>query len=388
MRKGDSVNKYIITSESVTEGHPDKLCDQISDSILDAYLDLDGNSRVAVETMISNKLLIIAGEITSNVKVDIEEIAKETIKEIGYINDEDGYNFDKSIVITNIVEQSSDISRGVNKKEICAGDQGIVFGYACNETKNYMPYPIEMANRLARRLAYVRKNNIVTGLKPDGKTQVSVIYENGKVVGIDSIVIAAQHQKNALNLKENIMNKVILNEIDNNLISDSTKIYINYTGNFVKGGPSADSGLTGRKLIVDTYGGIGRHGGGAFSGKDPSKADRSGAYMARYVAKNIVAAGLADKCEVGLSFVIGKKEANSIEINTFGTEKYDMSKIYDLVINTFNFSIDYIIKKFKLQRPIYKNLAAYGHFGRDDDIYLWEKTDCAIYLKKRIGELN
>lgn len=386
MKSGEKMKEFIVTSESVTEGHPDKVCDQISDAILDAYLLQDKDSRVAVETMISHKLLIIAGEVTSKGQVDVEAIAKKTLERIGYTSMESGFDFDQAIVITNLVNQSLDIARGVNKDKICAGDQGIVFGYASRQADNLMPYSIDFAHRLAARLSYVRKKNLIPGLYPDGKSQVTVRYgENNQLIAIDNIVIAAQHREDVENLKVDILKEVILKVIDPKYIDINTKIYINQTGKFVKGGPGADSGLTGRKIIVDTYGGVGRHGGGAFSGKDPSKADRSGAYMARYMAKNLVASGLVDECEVGLSFVIGKEEAASIEINTFGSEKIDKKKIEEIVGEVFDLSIDSIIKNFDLQRPIYSNIASYGQMGRREDIYLWERTDKKDEIRNLAG---
>ncbi|WP_243343525.1 methionine adenosyltransferase [Anaerococcus sp. AGMB09787] len=373
---------YVITSESVTQGHPDKICDQISDAILDEYLKFDKNARVAVETMISNKLLVIAGEVSSKIKIDVEEIAKEVLEDIGYNTIDIGFDFNKSIVISNIVEQSHDISIGVNKEKICSGDQGIVYGYACNETKNYMPYSIDLANRLVKRLDYVRKNYIIEGLNPDGKSQVSIHYRDENIISIDSIVIAAQHKINVSNIKNKIIEEVIMKEIDNRYLNHETKIYVNNTGKFVKGGPAADCGLTGRKIIVDTYGSVCKHGGGAFSGKDPSKADRSGAYMARYIAKNIVASRIADRCEVGLSFVIGKEKVDSIYLNCFGSEKVSIEKINSMIPLVFNLSINSIINNFNMRRPIYRDLSTYGHFGRSEKEYLWERLDKIEIIRK------
>lgn len=377
----------VLTSESVTEGHPDKVCDQISDAILDAHLEQDPFSRVACESFITNGALFIGGEITSNAKVDVKEVAKNTIKKIGYTDEESGFNPDKAIIMTNIIKQSEDIAMGVIKEKICAGDQGMVYGYATDETQNYMPYTIHTAHKLARRLAYVRKQGIIQGLYPDGKTQVSAVYdENGNVQKIDSIVIAAQHHRDIdlSKLRYEIIEKVIFEEIDKNLLKSDTKIHINATGFFAKGGPSADSGLTGRKIIVDTYGGIARHGGGAFSGKDPSKADRSAAYLARYIAKNVVAAGLSKKCEVEMSFVIGKEGAQTVYINTFGTERVSKECIEYAIKNTFDFTIDGAINNFNMRNPIYLELASYGHFGRMEERFAWERTDKVSKLKNQV----
>ncbi|MBU5669766.1 methionine adenosyltransferase [Peptoniphilus sp. MSJ-1] len=381
------MNKFIITSESVTEGHPDKVCDLVSDSILDEYLKKDSNSRVAIESMISNNLLLLAGEVTSKAKVDVEKVAIDTIKEIGYSNDESGFDVDKAIVITNIDEQSKDIAMGVNREKICAGDQGLVFGYATRESNSYLPLSCELSHKLAKRLSVVRKEGIVDGLFPDGKSQVSIVYENNKPSYVKSIVLAAHHKesKDIATLRYELIKEVIFKEIDNSLLKKDTSIHINATGKFTIGGPRADVGLTGRKIIVDTYGGLGRHGGGAYSGKDPSKADRSASYMARYVAKNVVAANLCDRCEVQLAYVIGKENPESIYINTFGTEKYDLKKIYDVVNSVFDFSIDSIIKNLRLQRPIYKKTAAYGHFGREESEFTWEKIDKKDEIKNLIG---
>lgn len=381
------MNKFIITSESVTEGHPDKVCDLISDSILDEYLKQDSNSRVAVENMISNNLLVIAGEVTSSAKVDVEKVALNTIKEIGYSTNESGFDVEKAIIITNINEQSKDIAMGVNREKICAGDQGLVYGYATNESKSYLPLAAELSHALAKRLSKVRKECIVKGLYPDGKSQVSLVYENGIPSYVKSVVLAAHHKesKDIATLRYELIKEVIMKVIDSSLIRKDTSIHINATGKFAIGGPMADVGLTGRKIIVDTYGGFGRHGGGAYSGKDPSKADRSASYMSRYVAKNLVAADLCDKCEVQLAYVIGKENPESIYIDTFGTEKYDLEKIYDVTKKVFDLSIDGIIKNLRLQRPIYKKTAAYGHFGRNEDEFTWEKTDKKYEIKNLIG---
>lgn len=380
------MNKFIITSESVTEGHPDKVCDIISDSILDEYLKKDSNSRVAIENMISNNLLVIAGEVTSKVKIDVEKVALDAIKEIGYSTNESGFDVDKAIILTNIDEQSKDISMGVNQEKICAGDQGLVFGYATNESKSYLPLAVELSHALTKRLSEVRKKGIVQGLYPDGKSQVSLVYEDGRPSYVKSIVLAAHHKasKDIALLRYELIKEVIMKVIDKSLIKGDTLIHINATGKFTIGGPKADVGLTGRKIIVDTYGGIGRHGGGAYSGKDPSKADRSASYMARYVAKNLVAAGLCDKCEIQLAYVIGKENPESVYIDTFGTEKFALEKIYKVTEKVFDLSIDGIIKNLKLQRPVYKKTAAYGHFGRDEDEFTWEKTDKKDELKNLI----
>lgn len=377
--------KKILTSESVTEGHPDKICDQISDAILDAHLGQDANSRVACECFITKDALFIGGEITSNAKVDIKRIAKQTIKKIGYTNAESGFDVENASIIVNLNTQSKDIAMGVNREKICAGDQGMVYGYACDETKEKMPFTISLAHHLAKRLAKVRKEGIIQGLYPDGKTQVSAVYDNeGNVESIDNIVIAAQHFKDIdiADLRMQIIDKVILKEVDISLLRPTTKIHINATGMFSKGGPMADSGLTGRKIIVDTYGGIARHGGGAFSGKDPSKSDRSAAYLGRYIAKNIIASKLAKKCEVEMAFVIGKTEPQTIYINTFGTNQIPEEEIVKAVKKSFPLSIDGAIKELELRKPIYQKLAAYGHFGREG--YAWEEINRVPLLLKNI----
>lgn len=378
------MGKYILTSESVTEGHPDKVCDQISDAILDAYLEQDENARVAVECLIGKKLLVISGEITSTGNVDIKQIAKNTLSEIGYTTDESGFDLENADILVNIGKQSPDIAMGVNRKKICAGDQGMVYGYACNENIEFIPTTIYLSHKLTQRLAEVRKKGIMPYLYPDGKSQVSIIYnENGEIEGIDSIVIAAQHSKDIDigQLRTDIINNVIFPVIDIKYLKKNTKIHINSTGLFVIGGPNGDCGLTGRKIIVDTYGGIGHHGGGAFSGKDPSKTDRSGSYMARYIAKNIVAANLAKCCEIGFSYVIGTEKSNTIYINTFGTEIVNKEIIEKVIRDVFDLSVDSIIKNLRLQRPIYKNVASYGHFGREDLDLPWEKLDKVKAIK-------
>lgn len=381
------MRRYILTSESVTEGHPDKVCDQISDAILDAYLAQDSNARVAVECLIGKGFLAISGEITSSAIVDIKEVAKETIKEIGYISEESGFNLQQATIITNISKQSPDIAVGVNREKICAGDQGMVYGYACDETEGYTPLSIFLAHKLTKRLAEVRKNGTLPYLYPDGKSQVSIIYdEYGVIQGIDSIVIAAQHRAgiDVGQLRSDIIQYVILPTIDKSLLKSETKIHINATGIFVVGGPNADCGLTGRKIIVDTYGSIGRHGGGAYSGKDPSKSDRSGSYMARYIAKNIVAAHLTKRCEVSLSYIIGKEEPNTIYVDTFGTEVVSKNIIETIIREVFDLSVDATIKNMELQRPIYKKSAAYGHFGRTDIDFPWEKLNKVKEIKESL----
>ncbi len=365
------MKKYYFTSESVTEGHPDKLCDTISDSILDAYLEQDANSRVAVETFASQNSIVIAGQVTSNGDVDIEKITREVIKEIGFDNESTDLDYRTCKIDINITKQSSDIALGVDIGG--AGDQGIMFGYACNETENYMPYAIDMAHKLAKRLTEVRKSGIMPYLRPDGKTQVTVEYEQDKPKRIEAILISTQHREDIKMeiLKQDVIQNVINFVVPSDMMDEHTKIYINPTGRFVIGGSLGDTGLTGRKIIIDTYGGYSRHGGGAFSGKDASKVDRSAAYMLRHISKNIVANGLAEKCEIQLSYAIGMKEPLSLWINTFGTGKIPEEKIVDLIRDTFDLTPDGIIRYLDLRKPIYTKTTNYGHFGKDD--LSWEK---------------
>lgn len=392
------MERRLFTSESVTEGHPDKICDQISDAALDALMEQDPMSRVACETSITTGLVLVMGEITTNAYVDIQKIVRETIREIGYDRAKYGFDCDTCGVITAIDEQSSDIAMGVDKaleakehlmseddiEAIGAGDQGMMFGFATNETPEYMPYPIALAHKLARKLTEVRKNGTLPYLRPDGKTQVTVEYdENDKPVRLDAVVLSTQHGEEVsqeqihADVKKYIFDEVLPQE----LIDENTKFFINPTGRFVIGGPNGDSGLTGRKIIVDTYGGYARHGGGAFSGKDCTKVDRSAAYAARYVAKNIVAAGLADKCEIQLSYAIGVARPTSIMVDTFGTGKLSDEKLVEIIREHFDLRPAGIIKMLDLRRPIYKQTAAYGHFGRTDLDLPWEKLDKVDVLK-------
>lgn len=365
------MGKYYFTSESVTEGHPDKLCDYISDSILDECLRQDKNSRVAVETFACKNTIVVGGQITTTAKFNIEELIRNKIKEIGYDDDNTGIDYKTCKIDINITEQSTDIALGVDRGG--AGDQGIIFGYASNETQNYMPYAINLAHKLSEKLAEVRKKGEITFLKPDGKTQVTVEYENEKPKRIESILISAQHRENVTleELKVAIKEKVINKVIDKNMIDENTKIYINPTGRFVNGGPLADTGLTGRKVIVDTYGGYGRHGGGAFSGKDATKVDRSSAYMLRHIAKNIVANGYSDKCEIQIAYVIGIKEPVSINVNTFGTGKKTDKELVDLIKKKFDLTPEGIIKYLNLKNIKYTDTTNYGHFGKAN--LPWEK---------------
>ncbi len=380
------MKKHIFTSESVTEGHPDKVADQISDAILDALIKEDPNSRVGCETLVNTGLVVVAGEITTKAYVDIAKIARKTVKEIGYTKHDYGFHYEDCGVITSIDEQSPDIAQGVDKskkKKQGAGDQGLMFGYASNETPELMPLPIILAHKLAKRLAEVRKKEILKYLRPDGKSQVAVEYEDGQPKRLNTVIIAAQHDPGVseAKVKKDIIQKVI-KPVCKKWLTPETKFFINATGKFIKGGPPADCGLTGRKIIVDTYGGHGSHGGGCFSGKDPSKVDRSGSYMARYIAKNIVASGLADKCEVQIAYVIGIAEPISILVNTFNTGKIAEEEIKKVIRKVFDLTPEGIIDNLKLRRPIYKKTAAYGHFGRNDSDFTWEKIDKVNEIKK------
>ncbi|HDO19761.1 MAG TPA: methionine adenosyltransferase [Thermoplasmatales archaeon] len=379
--------KSIITSESVTEGHPDKMCDLISDAILDDALRQDKFSRVAVETATKNGGVMVFGEMTTEGYIDIPHVVRQTIKEIGYTRAEYGIEWETCSVWVQITEQSPDISRGVSRgeEELGAGDQGMMYGYACRETKELMPLPIMLAHKLTKRLATVRKEKKIPYLRPDGKSQVSIEYEDDKPLRAHAIVVSTQHDPGVSyeKLEEDIVREVI-KPVCSEWIDEDTKFYVNPTGAFVRGGPYADAGLTGRKIMVDTYGGVARHGGGAFSGKDPTKVDRSAAYAARYIAKNIVAAGLADKCEISLAYAIGVTEPISIDIECFGTNKISIDKIEKLVWQYFPLKPIEIIKVLDLRRPIFKKTAAYGHFGREDPDFVWEKTDKVDILKKSI----
>jgi S-adenosylmethionine synthetase len=374
---------FLFTSESVTEGHPDKIADQISDGILDAIIAKDKNCRVACETILSTGIAFVAGEISTRAYVEIPDIIRETIREIGYTDATWGFDYHTCSVLTAIHSQSGDIAMGVDSGG--AGDQGLMFGYASNETPELMPIPIILAHKLTRRLAEIRKKNILPWIRPDGKSQVTVEYKNGKPVRIDTIVISTQHSETVTTKKieKDVMEKVIIPVMPKKFFNPkSVKFHINPTGRFVTGGPMGDTGLTGRKIIVDTYGGVGSHGGGAFSGKDPSKVDRSASYMARYIAKNVIAAQLAEKCEVQLAYAIGIPEPVSILVDTKGTEKTDIERIEKLILKHFPLTPRGIIEHLKLRRPIYKRTAAYGHFGRNEPGFTWEKTDKAALLRE------
>ncbi len=390
------MERKFFTSESVTEGHPDKICDQISDAVLDAILAEDKTARVACETAVTTGLVLVMGEITTNCYIDIPKIVRNTIKEIGYDRAKYGFDCDTCAVITSIDEQSADIAMGVDKSleakegatedkfDTGAGDQGMMFGYACDETKEFMPMSLSLAHKLTKKLSEVRKAGILDYLRPDGKSQVTVEYDGNTIKRIDTIVISTQHgpEVSLEQIREDIIREVITPVVDKNLMDGETKIYVNPTGRFVIGGPNGDSGLTGRKIIVDTYGGAACHGGGAFSGKDPTKVDRSAAYAARYAAKNIVAAGLASKCEIQLAYAIGVAKPVSVLVNTFGTGKLADDKIAEIIKSEIDFRPAAIIEKLDLRRPIYKQTAAYGHFGRDDLDLPWEKLDKVDSLKK------
>lgn len=389
------MKKWLFTSESVTEGHPDKMADQISDAILDALLEQDPDSRVAVETLLATGAVIVAGEVSTKAYVDIANIVRNTISDIGYTRAKYGFDSETCAVLSSIDEQSPDIALGVNKSleakeggtdefDLGAGDQGMMFGFATNETEEYMPLPIVLSHKLARRLAFVRKNDLVKGFRPDGKTQVTVQYEDGKPLGITAIVVSTQHSDELTHdeIEKEVIEKVIKPVISKDLLLDGYKIYVNPTGRFVKGGPAADAGLTGRKIIVDTYGGFIPHGGGAFSGKDPTKVDRSAHYMARYVAKNVVAAGLADKAMIQLAYAIGVSSPVSFMIDAYGTEKVPLDELEKAILKEFDLRPAAIIERLNLKRPIYRQTAAYGHFGRNDLNLPWEKLDAAENLKE------
>ncbi len=395
------MTKRLFTSESVTEGHPDKICDQVSDAVLDAIYEKDPQARVACETAVTTGMVMVMGEITTNCYVDIPKVVRNTIRDIGYDRAKYGFDCDTCSVLTSIDEQSSDIAMGVDKaleakvgemseeqiQAIGAGDQGMMFGFACDETPELMPMPIMLAHKLTLKLTEVRKNGLAKYLRPDGKSQVTIEYDGDKPVRVDTVVISTQHGADVSHetIEQDIMEHVILPVIPKELLDEGTKYFINPTGRFVVGGPQGDSGLTGRKIIVDTYGGYARHGGGAFSGKDPTKVDRSAAYAARYVAKNIVAAGIARKCEVQLAYAIGVAKPVSILVDTFGTAAISEDKISELVNKHFDLRPAAIISKLNLRRPIYRKTAAYGHFGREDADFSWEKTDVADALKKDAG---
>jgi S-adenosylmethionine synthetase len=386
------MSEMLFTSESVTEGHPDKISDQISDAILDAMLDQDTASRVACETLVTTGMGVVAGEVTTKAWVDMQKVVRDTVEEIGYTDSNMGFDFNTCAVLISLDKQSPNIAQGVNEGEGAhteqgAGDQGLMFGYACDETPELMPLPIQLAHRLTERLSHVRKDGTMDYLRPDGKSQVTVRYVDGIPKSVDAVVISTQHAEDVSQsqLHEDIKKNVISPVIPEKYLNDSTQYHINPTGIFVIGGPQGDCGLTGRKIIVDTYGGMGRHGGGAFSGKDPSKVDRSAAYAARHVAKNVVAAGLASRCEVQLAYAIGVAEPVSVSVETFGTNKIDESKIIELIRNNFELKPAGLIRALNLLRPIYQKTAAYGHFGREIPEFTWEATDKANELKIQAG---
>lgn len=393
--------ELLFTSESVTEGHPDKMCDQISDAVLDACLEQDANSRVACETAVKTGFVMLLGEITTKAHINYDQLVRSVVRDIGYTSSEFGFDADTCGVQVAITKQSGDIAMGVDKaleakegemseeeiESIGAGDQGMMFGYACNETATLMPMPIYLAHKLVRRLSETRKSGKLDWLRPDGKSQVTVQYEYGKPKRIDSVLISTQHAADVshADIREGLMEEVITTELPKDLVDEELKVYVNPTGRFVIGGPMGDAGLTGRKIIVDTYGGMGRHGGGAFSGKDPTKVDRSGAYAVRWAAKNVVAAGLADRCEIQVAYAIGMAQPMSVNVETFGTGAVADDKIAELVKTTFDLRPGAIIRDLKLRRPIFRQTAAYGHFGRDDIEFPWEKTDKAEALKEAAG---
>jgi len=386
------MSEMLFTSESVTEGHPDKISDQISDAILDAMLDQDTASRVACETLVTTGMVVVAGEVTTKAWVDMQKVVRDTVQEIGYTDSNMGFDFNTCAVLISLDKQSPNIAQGVNEGEGAyteqgAGDQGLMFGYACDETPELMPLPIQIAHRLTERLSHVRKDGTMDYLRPDGKSQVTVRYVDGLPKSVDAVVISTQHAEEVIQsqLHEDIKKNVISHVIPEKYLNDSTQYHINPTGIFVIGGPQGDCGLTGRKIIVDTYGGMGRHGGGAFSGKDPSKVDRSAAYAARHVAKNVVAAGLASRCEVQLAYAIGVAEPVSVSVETFGTNKIDESKIIELIRNNFELKPAGLIRALNLLRPIYQKTAAYGHFGREIPEFTWEATGKANELKIQAG---
>ena len=383
-------NSHLFTSESVSEGHPDKIADQISDAVLDAILTDDKHARVACETMINTGMVVIAGEITTSSYVDMQQVVRDTIKEIGYNHSDMGFDYRSCAVLTSIDKQSADIAMGVDETDAHAqgaGDQGLMFGYASHETDVLMPAPITYAHQLVKRQAHVRKTGLLSWLRPDAKSQVTFRYENDQPVGIDAVVLSTQHNPDVSIdiLREAVMDEIIKPVLPQKWLTKDTKYHINPTGRFVIGGPVGDCGLTGRKIIVDTYGGMARHGGGAFSGKDPSKVDRSAAYAGRYVAKNIVAAGLADRCEIQVSYAIGVAEPTSISVNTFGTAKVSDEKLVGLINEHFDLRAGGLVKMLDLLRPIYHATAAYGHFGREEAEFTWEKTDKAVALKSAAG---